>query len=203
MNYRSIKSIVDTGAEIIKNNSGLKLEKETIPYNEEQKSIKIYLSNHEPKKKYVSRYYDHITEHCSDIINNLFENGYKSDDILLLTRIFNNPMLMERLEGLVDTNRIRFKSVHRSKGLQSKAVFILDVKKGLYGFPCELENSKLLEPAIEDKIHSKEEEERRLFYVAVTRAKEDVYIYSQVGCESKFINEIKPLPYVEIEELSY
>jgi len=110
-------------------------------------------------------------------------------------------MLNERLEGFVDINGIPFKSVHGSKGLQSRAVFILDFRKGLYGFPCELENPMLLEPAKEEKAHSKEEEERRLFYVAVTRAKEDVYIYSQKDCESKFINEIEP--FIEIEKLSF
>ena len=41
-------------------------------------------------------------------------------------------------------------------------------------------------------MHSKEEEERRLFYVAVTRAKEDLFIYSQEGNKSKFIKEIEP-----------
>jgi DNA helicase-4 len=88
--------------------------------------------------------------------------------------------------------------------MQSKAVFILDVTRGLYGFPCELENPKLLEPAKEEKIHSKEEEERRLFYVAVTRAKENVFIYSQLKKESKFIKEIESFePFVKINELVY
>ena len=96
---------------------------------------------------------------------------------------------------------IFFNSVHKSKGLQRRAVFLLDVTKGEYGFPCELENPKLIEPAKEERIRNKEEEERRLFYVAVTRAKEDVYIYSQKDCESKFINEIKP--FIEIRELAY
>ena len=40
-------------------------------------------------------------------------------------------------------NRVRKMSVHKSKGLQAKYVYILDVTKGLYGFPCELENSSI------------------------------------------------------------
>lgn len=202
MNYRSIKSIVDTGAEIIKNNSGLKLEKETIAFNSEQKPINVYLSRHRPEKKYVSNYYDQITGHCFEQINKLIEKGYEpTKDILLLSRIKKNRMLNERLEGFIGMNGIPFKSVHSSKGLQSRAVFILDVRQGLYGFPCELENPKLLELAKEEMIHSKEEEERRLFYVAVTRAKENVFIYSQLNNESKFIDEIKE--YTSFEELIY
>jgi superfamily I DNA/RNA helicase len=37
------------------------------------------------------------------------------------------------------------------------------------------------------KLNNKEEEERRLFYVAITRSKEDVIIYTQKENESKFI----------------
>jgi DNA helicase-4 len=205
MNYRSIKSIVDIGTEIIKNNSGLKIDKETLAHNDEIKPVNIYLSRHEPIKKYIGRYYDQITDHCMNEINNLIEQNYDpSKDILLLTRFKKNQFLNERLESFIDMNRIPLKTAHSSKGMQSRAVFILDVTKGQYGFPCELENPKLLEPAKEEKIDSKLEEERRLFYVAVTRAKENLFIYSQLKNESKFINEI--IPYediVEIEKLDY
>ncbi|WP_321416570.1 3'-5' exonuclease [uncultured Methanomethylovorans sp.] len=82
-------------------------------------------------------------------------------------------------------------SVHKSKGLQARVVFLLNMVEGLYGFPCEIENPDIFEPAIKGRRNEKEEEERRLFYVAVTRAKEQVVIYSKKGSESKFLNEIK------------
>ena len=81
-------------------------------------------------------------------------------------------------------------SVHKSKGLQAKVVFIFDVVEGLYGFPSELENPDIFEPAIKGSRKEKEEEERRLFYVAITRAKEEAIIYTQEGRESKFLDEI-------------
>ena len=71
----------------------------------------------------------------------------------------------------------------------------------MYGFPCELENPDILAPAKIGKEKNKEEEERRLFYVAVTRAKEEVIIYSQKSEEGKFLEEIKE--YCITEELSY
>jgi DNA helicase-4 len=46
----------------------------------------------------------------------------------------------------------------------------------LYGFPSEIEDPFILEPAMYGKLNNKEEEERRLFYVAITRSKEDVII---------------------------
>jgi DNA helicase IV len=117
-----------------------------------------------------------------------------------MTRIYNNP-LWQNLSKYCDEKRIRFLSVHRFKGLQSRIVILMDVTKGLFGFPCELEDSLLFEPAREEEKINKEDEERRLFYVALTRAKEELIIYSQKDAMSKFINEIEP--FVKIEELVY
>jgi len=92
-------------------------------------------------------------------------------------------------------------SVHKSKGLQAKVVMILNVDKDLYGFPCELENPDIFQPAIKNNDGLREQEERRLFYVAVTRAKEEVIMYTQKNSESDFITEIKE--FVKREELGY
>ena len=48
------------------------------------------------------------------------------------------------------------------------------------------------------KLNNKEEDERRLFYVAITRSKEDVIIYTQKDNESMFLKEIEK--YIEVEE---
>ncbi|MCM1988096.1 3'-5' exonuclease [Methanococcoides seepicolus] len=88
-------------------------------------------------------------------------------------------------------NKIHFMSVHKSKGLQARVVFLLNVVEGLYGFPCERENPDIFEPATKGRKKDREEEERRLFYVAVTRAKEKLIIYTQKGSESNFLEEIQ------------
>jgi DNA helicase-4 len=61
----------------------------------------------------------------------------------------------------------------------------------MYGFPCTIEDLDLFAPATEGIPRPREEEERRLFYVAITRAIEDLAIYSQSCRESKFITEVK------------
>lgn len=63
--------------------------------------------------------------------------------------------------------------------------------KVLYGFPCELEDPEILDVARRNRLDDKEAEERRLFYVAVSRAKEHLYIYTQQGEESKFLSDMK------------
>ena len=77
----------------------------------------------------------------------------------------------------------------------------LSVDKELYGFPCELENPEIFQPAIKNNDGLRKQEERRLFYVAVTRAKEEVIMYSQKCSESEFITEIKD--FIKREELGY
>jgi DNA helicase IV len=88
-------------------------------------------------------------------------------------------------------NKVPFMTVHKSKGLQAKVVFLLNVVEDLYGFPCEIENPDIFETAILSRKRDRYEEERRLFYVAVTRAKKDLIIYTQKDSISKFIYEIE------------
>ena len=98
-------------------------------------------------------------------------------------------------------NCVHIMSVHKSKGLQAKVVMVLNVDKDLYGFPCELENPDIFLPAIKNNDGLRKQEERRLFYVAVTRAKEEVMIYTQKCSESEFITEIKD--FTKRDELGY
>ena len=98
-------------------------------------------------------------------------------------------------------NCVHMMTVHKSKGLQAKVVIVLNVDKDLYGFPCELENPDIFLPAIKNNDGLRKQEERRLFYVAVTRAKEEVILYTQKGSESEFITEIKD--FIKKKELGY
>ena len=198
INYRNIKTIVDAGANLIKNNKCGQIDKRSIANNKKKKLIIVNASRHKPD--YYQNYFEHITEHCIYYIENLLKNGYKSDEITIMTRILNNP-LWENLIKYSEEKGIRFWSVHKFKGLQSRIVILMDATKGLYGFPCELEDSLLFEPAREEEKIHKEDEERRLFYVALTRAKEELIIYSQLNNESKFIKEIES--FIDIQELVY
>jgi DNA helicase-4 len=77
------------------------------------------------------------------------------------------------------------------QGLEAKVVFVLNVVKGAFGFPSEIEDPSILEVAREDNgVSDQKEEERRLFYVAITRAKEELYIYTRQQEKSEFLNEL-------------
>jgi len=211
-NYRSIKTIVDVGACIIDNNKGRQIRKKTVSNSDKMKEIQVYSSLH--KSDYRGRYYEQIAAHCIHTIRDIHDSEkIPFSDFMILLRITKIPVLRnhitkyaEELEVPVSEknepgNFVRLMSVHRSKGLQAKYVFILNLDNDLYGFPCGLEDPCIFEPAIEKNDGLREEEERRLFYVAVTRAKEGVFMYSQKCAESKFITEIKG--FVKKEELDY
>jgi DNA helicase IV len=202
INYRSCKSIVDTGAEIIKHNRGSQVEKDTCAKNTDEKPIKVYISDYNQKASHM--YYSQIGKHCVDSIKHYLDGGYQAKDILLLSRIGKNPMMQKWLmeyaknldvpisfDGNKNPNKVPFMTVHKSKGLQAKVVFLLNVVEGLYGFPCEIENPDIFEPAIISRKRDRYEEERRLFYVAVTRSMSDLIIYTQKDSVSKFIYEIE------------
>lgn len=202
-NYRSIKSIVDAGAAIIKNNGSCQIPKPALAYRNESRPIKVLSSTHD--KDFESQYYKQIVDNCLDEIAGYIERGCDPSDILVLNRykssypvkVFIERAKERNMDFAFDSefakqNQFRLMTVHKSKGLEAKVVFILDVVKGTYGFPCEIEDSSIYAPAREDyPKQDHKEEERRLFYVAMTRAKEDLTIYTWEPSKSEFLEEIK------------
>ena len=212
-NYRSVKSIVDAGASIIKNNGVSQISKPTVSYRDEIREIKVLRSTH--KKDFESRYHEQTAEDCLSRIKSYLDNGCAPSDVLVLSR-YKFPRVLElfvekaKEMGLsvafdkehAKENQIRVMTVHKSKGLQAKAVFLLDVVCGAYGFPCEIEDPSILAPARENyPPFDHKQEERRLFYVAVTRAKEDLFIYTWEPAKSEFLEEISK--HVNEEPLYY
>ncbi len=86
---------------------------------------------------------------------------------------------------------VRFLTVHTSKGLESEEVIVLNVVDSILGFPNQLEDAKVLEKFFKNYEQYLYAEERRLFYVALTRTKNHVYLLSKRENESLFIKEIK------------
>lgn len=86
---------------------------------------------------------------------------------------------------------IRFLTAHRSKGLQDDYVVITNCSSGTYGFPSEISDDPLLNFLLSKADQFPNGEERRLFYVAMTRTKKHVYFLVNNDYTSKFIDEIE------------
>lgn len=92
------------------------------------------------------------------------------------------------LQAGEDENAVRLMTVHGAKGLEYPHVFILRVNSGsfptyyretLVAFPRELRDPDSLTEADDKTLHN--QEERRLFYVAMTRARDTLRIYAKEG----------------------
>lgn len=87
--------------------------------------------------------------------------------------------------------KISFMTIHASKGLQADYVFILNNKCYGAGFPSKIVDAPILSLLLDNSDSFPEAEERRLFYVATTRAKKKVWLVTIEKNISEFVNEIE------------
>ncbi|MHA7177581.1 UvrD-helicase domain-containing protein [Arthrobacter sp. Sr24] len=85
---------------------------------------------------------------------------------------------------------IQFHTIHGSKGLEADYVIIPGLTKGSYGFPSTMADDPVLHLAMPAGDNFPMAEERRLFYVAMTRAKRSVTLLTVKGKESPFLLEL-------------
>lgn len=86
---------------------------------------------------------------------------------------------------------ITFMTAHSSKGLGYDDVIIINGKNETYGFPSKIEDDPVLAFVIKGDRSIDYAEERRLFYVAMTRTKNRVYIIAPKQNPSEFLIELK------------
>ncbi|WP_442787243.1 ATP-dependent helicase [Flavobacterium suncheonense] len=177
-NYRSEKNIVKASNEVIKHNKH-KIDKDIAAVKDTQQKIIIQKGNNKEEN----------VRYCVEKVKELLEEGYAKDDILFLYR--RSAMFYDYRE---EFKQHKFfangKTIHASKGLEAKVVFILGLTEGRGGFPDVWLEDRLFQIIKTADYNLLLEEERRLFYVAITRAKDKLYLVTERGNESSFLNEI-------------
>lgn len=123
----------------------------------------------------------------------------ESEDIMILSR--NNKDIFDYLSDdlkfengfvIYKDYKIKYMTVHKSKGLEAQNVIILNCDNSLMGFPSKIQNNSILKKSFFEE-NFPYAEERRLFYVAITRCKNRVFIMYNESNPSVFIKEIKKL----------
>ena len=155
-----------------------------------------------------------IVEICGDseridleVLTHYFESLPRGSSILLLGRFqVDQFRLLHCTQFNLTSNgvefcprpdlKIRFLTVHQSKGLEADYVILLNNRKAKLGFPAHVKDpplkTELMKIADELKLDQiSANEERRLFYVALTRAKKQVILLTVDGKESSFIKELR------------
>ncbi len=99
----------------------------------------------------------------------------------------NNKVILKNRKDL----SIKFRTIHTAKGLESDYVFVINNRNESYGFPSKIQDNNLINYLLEKQDLYPYSEERRLFYVALTRTKNKTYLVVDTSNESSFIAELR------------
>ncbi|MBE6161467.1 MAG: hypothetical protein E7158_04530 [Firmicutes bacterium] len=167
MTYRNPQELINVaGAFVMKNK--LQIKKKLISNKHINKPIKIvYLDNN-----------NNLLKLLNIIKTSYIILGRNNKDIY---KYFNN-------EEMIKYN-IKYLTIHKSKGLEDDNIVVINLTNDFNSIPSSIKNDYLIDLLIDN---SKDIyfEERRLFYVALTRTKNNVYLITNKHYESSFIKEL-------------
>ena len=93
----------------------------------------------------------------------------------------------------ITKNNYNFLTIHKSKGLEADNVIIINLEDTEYGLPNKIIDSEIFKYLFNNNSNYLYDEERRLFYVALTRTKNYVFLFINKQSKSTFLKEIEKL----------
>ncbi len=120
------------------------------------------------------------------IADDLAEREVNHDASILVLGRYGRRFDMKQLDG----RNAEFSTVHAAKGREADYVVVLDLKDQRRGFPSQMDDDPLLDLVSPLAEPFKFAEERRLLYVAVTRARHGVYLLTDPLRPSSFVTEL-------------
>jgi DNA helicase-4 len=189
-NYRCPSNIIEVST-LVANLNTIKVDKKVVPAFDRQCPIRLvekptYGSNHS--------YEEWEFWQAKALVEELVAKKKATENIMVLAR-FNRSLSQLKLEfPNYEDERVEFRSIHKAKGTEADYVLLLGCVKGRNGFPSDIASQRLLE--IVEKSREQQvdalEEERRLFYVALTRCRKQLFLFTSKDEKSRFISEIEP-----------
>ncbi len=104
---------------------------------------------------------------------------------------FSKPELIGDLEkrGKRHGLEVTFSTAHSAKGKEADYVIVLGLEAGEYGFPSNIADDPVMKMVLSEEERFPYAEERRLFYVAMTRARRRVYLIAPQDNPSTFVHD--------------
>lgn len=137
------------------------------------------------------------------VLTRISQIGKSGASVYFLARFkFDLPDNLDELARQFPNLTLKTDSIHSSKGKEADFVVMLGLGQGVHGMPSEKMSHPLIEallPSLENYPYA---EERRLFYVALTRAKQRVYLIANMVNASAFVKELMKGKY-EIEKSEF
>jgi DNA helicase-4 len=209
--YRNAQEVIDIAGNFIQKNSS-QIQKELISPKSIKDPVIIYTydstkkTNQESSRSgFIYAIANAVEVAIEQIIkfNKEDSKGWNSN-ILLLGRFgFDGDNLARSglFEYITRGSKIRsvkypklditFMTAHSSKGLGYDNVIVINGRNEKYGFPSKIEDDPVLSFVIKEDRSIEYAEERRLFYVAMTRTKNRVFFIAPEQNPSEFLLEIK------------
>ena len=119
----------------------------------------------------------------------IFLLGRYSFDDYYLSFMYQGIKEDNRFYYVIGGRKIEFLTVHKSKGLEADYVILLQCNKDTYGFPSLVSDDPVLNYVLTKSDQFPYGEERRLFYVAITRAKLKTLVLYDKRFPSVFVDE--------------
>ena len=190
VNYRCPKNIVDASTVIMKYNPSA-IQKDV--KSDSVSEYPITLIEYSVDDDTYGNYDEWERVQAKNILDYVLRTKNPDEEVMVLSR--HNF----RLKGFskFGDKKVKFSTIHKAKGTEADYVILLGCVGGSNGFPSNREDMGIFDIVKNKKYNSKEEkrkeflqEERRLFYVAVTRCKKQLYILSDQSNTSPFLEEI-------------
>ena len=185
--YRNAQEIIDIAGTFIQKNSN-QIKKELISPKRISNPVIIRTYSEDPiERQKGGRYYSlaaEVEKAIEDIIKyNNQEIKHRVTSILLIGRygfdarhlcVSSNFTYDEKTGKIYSTKynkqvKLQFLTAHSSKGLSAENVIIINAKDEIYGFPSKVDDDPILNLVVSNDQSYNYAEERRLFYVALTR----------------------------------
>jgi len=193
--YRNSQELIDIAGNFVQKNS-TQIKKQLISPKHLKDPIQLESYNDEANT------YKNLAKAVNNVIGKILSEFGENKSILLIGR-YNFDLYRLKMTGEFDelySNQVRskqypkanltFMTAHSSKGLGYDNVIILNMLESRFGFPSQIEDDPIIKMVTYEDNSIPFAEERRLFYVALTRTKNRVYIAAPLYKPSRFLIEL-------------